>query len=187
MVRARASSGGAARAVAAGLRDLEHVVSVADGHSLANARRTADEALADVAERVHEVDGVCEVILAVAWGCPFDGPTPVARTAAAAARAVELGADRLCLGDTIGTASPARVVALLQAVRVEAGDVPVGMHFHDTRGMGMANALAAVQAGVTMMDASVAAEVVGHELPSGLLHADGRSVPRPRPRSAADR
>lgn len=56
------------------------------------------------------------------------------------------------------------------------------MSFQDT-----VSALAAVQAGVTMMDASVAAEVVGHELPSGLLRADGRSVPRPRPRSAADR
>jgi hydroxymethylglutaryl-CoA lyase len=226
-----ASPGGAARAVAAGVRDLEYVVSVADGHSLANARRTTDEALAgvaDVAERVHDAGGVCEVILAVAWDCPFDGPTPPARTAAAAARAVELGADQLCLGDTIGTASPARVVALLDAVRVEVGDVPVGCHFHDTRGMGIANALAAVQAGVTMLDAStgglggcpfapgasgniateelvylledadvdtgvrldaaleaarVARKVVGHDLPSGLLRAGGRSVPRPRRRA----
>ena len=224
-----ASPGGAARALSAGVRDLELVVSVADGHSLANARRSTEEALAgvaEVAERVHEVGGVCEVVLAVAWDCPFDGPTPAARTAAAAARAVELGADQLCLGDTIGTATPARVVELLSAVRAEVGDVPVGCHFHDTRGMGAANALAAVQAGVTLLDAStgglggcpfapgasgnvateelvyllddagvhtgvdldaalaaarVAREVVGHDLPSGLLRAGGRSVPRPRP------
>jgi hydroxymethylglutaryl-CoA lyase len=224
-----AGPGGATRALAAGVRDLEYVVSAADGHSLANARRTTDEALAataGIAERVHDAGGVLEVVLAVAWDCPFDGPTPVARAAAAAARAVELGADVLCLGDTIGTASPARVVALLEAVRAEVGDVPVGCHFHDTRGMGIANALAAVQAGVTMLDASVgglggcpfapgasgniateelvylledagvetgvrldavldaarlAADVVGHELPSGLLRAGGRDVPRPRP------
>lgn len=221
-----ASAGGAARALAAGVRDLEHVVSVADGHSLANARRTADEAVAEVAEvaaRVHDAGGTCEVVLAVAWDCPFDGPVPPARTAAVAARAVELGADQLCLGDTIGTATPARVVALLEAVRAEVGDVPVGMHFHDTRGMGMANALAAVQAGVTQLDASVgglggcpfapgasgniateelvylledagvrtgmsldavlaaarvAQDLVGHDLPSGLLRAGGRSTPR---------
>lgn len=222
-----AGPGGAARALAAGVRDLEYVVSVADGHSLANARRSAADALADVVDiavRVHEVGGVCEVVLAVAWDCPFDGPTEARRTAAAAARAVERGADRLCLGDTIGTASPARVVTLLEAVRAEVGDVPVGMHFHDTRGMGAANALAAVQAGVTQLDASVgglggcpfapgasgnlatealvyllddagvatgvdldavldaarlAADLVGHELPSGLLRAGGRSRPRP--------
>lgn len=224
-----AGPGGAARALTAGVRDLELVVSVADGHSLANARRTSDQALAavgDIAARVHDVGGVCEVILAVAWDCPFDGPTPVARTAAAAARAVQSGADQLCLGDTIGTASPARVISLLDAVRAEVGDVPIGCHFHDTRGMGIANAFAAVQAGVTMLDAStgglggcpfapgasgniateelvyllddagietgvrldaaleaaqVARDVVGHDLPSGLLQAGGRSYPRPLP------
>lgn len=224
-----ASPGGAVRALAAGVRDLEHVVSVADGHSRANARRSPDEALAEVAEvaeRVHEVAGTCEVVLAVAWDCPFDGPTPVERTVSAAVRAVELGADQLCLGDTIGTASPARVVELVEVVRAEVGDVPVGCHFHDTRGMGIANALAAVQTGVTMLDASIgglggcpfapgasgntateelvylladagvdtgvrldalldaarlAGDVVGHALPSGLLRAGGRSVPRPRP------
>lgn len=181
--------------------------------------------MGDIAARVHDAGGICEVVLAVAWDCPFDGPTPTARTAAAAARAVEAGADQLCLGDTIGTASPARVVALLDAVRAEVGDVPVGCHFHDTRGMGIANALAAVQAGVTMLDAStgglggcpfapgasgniateelvylledadvdtgvqldaaleaarVARDVVGHDLPSGLLRAGGRSTPRSR-------
>lgn len=154
-----ASPSGAARAVAAGLRDLEHVVSASDGHSLANARRTSDEAVAQVAEvsrAAHEVGGTCEVVVAVAWDCPFDGPVPVQRTAEVCARAVELGADALCLGDTIGTASPARVVALLDAVRAAVGaDVPVGAHFHDTRGMGIANSLAALQAGVTQLDASV--------------------------------
>jgi hydroxymethylglutaryl-CoA lyase len=154
-----ASPSGAARAVAAGLRDLEHVVSASDGHSLANARRTSDEAVnqvGEVARAAHEAGGTCEVVVAVAWDCPFDGPVPVQRTAEVCARAVELGADALCLGDTIGTASPARVVAVLDAVRAAVGEqVPVGAHFHDTRGMGIANALAALQVGVTQLDASV--------------------------------
>jgi hydroxymethylglutaryl-CoA lyase len=72
---------------------------------------------------------------------------------------VELGADQLCLGDTIGTTTPARVVALLDAVRDAVGDVradvPLGAHFHNTRGSGIASAFAAVQAGVTQLDASV--------------------------------
>lgn len=219
---------GARRAIAAGVRDLEHVVSVMDGHSLANARRTSDDAVAEVeqvARLVHDAGGTCEVILAVAWDCPFDGPTPVARTAQLAATAVALGADQVCLGDTIGTASPARVLELVTAVRAEIGDVPLGAHFHDTRGMGMANAWTAVQAGITQLDASIgglggcpfapgasgniateelaylledagirtgldlpatlaaarfAAELVGHDLPSGLLRADGRSRPAGR-------
>jgi hydroxymethylglutaryl-CoA lyase len=224
-----ASPRGAARAVAAGLREVAHVVSASDGHSRANAGRGTDEAVADVAltaRTLHDAGGTCEVIVAVAWDCPFDGPTPVARTAEVCARAVALGADQVCLGDTIGTASPGRVWMLLDAVRAAVGPlVPLGVHLHDTRGMGAANGLAAVQAGVQMLDASVgglggcpfapgasgnlateelvylledagvatgvdldalldaarlASDLLGRPLPSGLLRAGGRSVPRPR-------
>jgi hydroxymethylglutaryl-CoA lyase len=153
-----AGVGGARRAVAAGVRTLEYVVSAADGHSLANARRTTDEAvaaIADVASLVHDVGGRCEVIVATAWDCPFDGRTPTARVAGIAARAVELGADQLCLGDTIGTTTPVRVTALVDEVRAAAPGVALGVHFHNTRGMGMANAYAAVLAGVTQLDASI--------------------------------
>lgn len=153
-----ASPNGARRAIAAGLRTIEYVVSAVDGHSRANARRTSDEALAAVAEVsdvVHGAGGRLEVIIAVAWDCPFDGPTPPGRTVEVAARAVGLGADQLCLGDTIGTTSPARTVALVEAVRAACPGVDLGTHFHNTRGQGIANALAAVQAGVVQLDASV--------------------------------
>ena len=153
-----ANARGARRAVAAGVRDVEYVVSAMDGHSLANSRRSSDEAVAEVAEVaevVHGAGGTCEVIIAVAWDCPFDGPTPAARTASVAARALHLGADQVCLGDTIGTASPARVLQLIEAVRAEIGGTPLGAHFHDTRGMGLANAWAAVTAGITQLDASI--------------------------------
>ena len=115
-----ASPNGARRATASGLRMIEYVVSAADGHSQANVRRSTEEALAavaEVAEVVHGVGGRLEVIIATAWDCPFDGPTPQERTVYVARRAIELGADQLCLGDTIGTTSPARVVALVDAVR----------------------------------------------------------------------
>ena len=153
-----ASPNGARRALTAGMRTIEYVVSAADGHSLANVRRPTEEALvavAEVAQVVHEGGGTVEVIVATAWDCPFDGPTPIERTVGVARRAVELGADGLCLGDTIGSTSPARVVALLDAVREAAPDVPLGAHFHNTRGAGIANALTALQAGVTRLDASV--------------------------------
>ena len=153
-----ASPNGARRAVAAGARMVEYVVSAADGHSQANARHSSEEALAaveEVAAVVHGVGGRLEVIIAVAWDCPFDGPTPAERTVRVAGRAVDLGADQLCLGDTIGTTTPARVVSLVESVETVAGGVPLGAHFHNTRGMGIANALAAVQAGGTYLDASI--------------------------------
>ncbi len=152
-----ASPNGARRALAAGFRELEYVVSAVDGHSLANVGRTSEEALDQVgviADLVHAADGRCEAIIAVAWDCPFDGPTDPARTIEVATRAVQLGADRLALGDTIGSTTPRRVTDLVQSVRAAAG-LDVGVHFHDTRGTGQANVLAAVLAGVTQIDASV--------------------------------
>jgi hydroxymethylglutaryl-CoA lyase len=142
-----ASPNGARRAVEAGFTMIEYVVSAADGHSRANARRSTDEAVAavaEVAEVVHAAGGRLEVIIATAWDCPFDGPTPLRRTVEVARRCVELGADQLCLGDTIGSTSPARVVAAVEAVRDVSGGRPLGAHFHNTRGMGIAKELAAV-------------------------------------------
>jgi hydroxymethylglutaryl-CoA lyase len=77
-----AGLGGARRAVAAGMPDLEYVISASDGHSRANAARGTAEAVAavpDVAALAHDAGGRCEVIIAVAWDCPFDGPTPIGR------------------------------------------------------------------------------------------------------------
>ncbi|MEV0068212.1 MULTISPECIES: hydroxymethylglutaryl-CoA lyase [unclassified Amycolatopsis] len=153
-----AGRGGARRAVAAGMADLEYVISASDGHSLANARRTTDEAVAavpDIAKLAHDTGGRLEAILAVAWDCPFDGRTAVSRTVDLARRAVDLGADELCFGDTIGTTVPGRVTELLGRVREACPDVEIGVHFHNTRGSGLACVLAALQAGVTKIDASV--------------------------------
>ena len=101
---------------------LESRATVADPGDLPGAAR----ALALTAQALHDVGGVCEVVVAVAWDCPFDGRTPVARTTEVCARAVELGADQLCLGDTSGTASPGRVWELLAAVRGWAAPRPRG-------------------------------------------------------------
>ena len=149
---------GARLATDAGIRDVEYVVSAADGHSLANARMTSDTAVGlvgEVAGIAHAAGGRCEVIIAVAWDCPFDGRTPVARTVEVARRAADQGADQLCLGDTIGTTTPTRVVELVEAVRAACPGLDVAVHFHDTRGSGIANVLAAVQVGVVELDASV--------------------------------
>jgi hydroxymethylglutaryl-CoA lyase len=149
---------GAERAVAAGICSVEYVVSAADGHSRANTGRSSATSLNEVgsvAATAHAAGGACEVVLAVAWDCPFDGPTPPGRVVQMAARAVELGADRVCLADTIGTVTPGRMSHLLERVRGACSAAPVGIHLHDTRGAGLATAFAAMQLGVLDLDASI--------------------------------
>ncbi|BBZ78609.1 hydroxymethylglutaryl-CoA lyase [Mycolicibacterium anyangense] len=153
-----ASVGGAARALDAGMANLEYVVSAADGHSMANVRRSTEESIAlvpEIAKAVHSAGGTLEVIFAVAWDCPFDGPTPPDRVIDLAARAVDGGADVLCLGDTIGTTTPRRMVDLAQPIRLAHPDVPVGLHMHNTRGAALATILAAMQIGITDIDSSI--------------------------------
>jgi hydroxymethylglutaryl-CoA lyase len=153
-----ANARGARRAVDAGLAHLEYVVSASDSHSIANSGRptaAACEAIEEIAGLAHGSGGSLEVIIATAWDCPFDGRTDPSRVLDVVTAAVGQGADQLCLGDTIGTVTPARTVALLDAVRTAAPLLEVGVHFHDTRGTGQANALAAILSGVRQLDASV--------------------------------
>jgi hydroxymethylglutaryl-CoA lyase len=153
-----ASPNGANRAIAAGLGSIEYVVSAADGHSHANVgRSTADSTglIPDIARIAHEGGATVEVIIATAWDCPFDGPTDPERVLGILRAAVGAGADRVAIADTIGTTTPRRVTALIERLRPVIGDLPLGAHFHNTRGAGLASAFAAVTGGVTRLDASV--------------------------------
>ncbi|MFV8165725.1 hydroxymethylglutaryl-CoA lyase [Mycobacterium sp. 134] len=153
-----ASPNGAKRAIAAGLRSIEYVVSASDAHSHSNVGRTSAEATAQIADIVAiagDSDTSVEVIIATAWDCPFDGPTDPQRVLDIASAAVGFGASRLAIADTIGTTTPRRVSSLIEKVRPLIGDLPLGAHFHNTRGAGLASAYAAVQSGVTRLDASV--------------------------------
>lgn len=153
-----ASPNGARRAIASGLRSLEYVVSAADGHSRANVGRSSAEATAQISDIVaiaHDCGVTVEVIIATAWDCPFDGPTPRHRVLDIVNAACDRGADRIAIADTIGTATPGRVTALVGAVLPLIGTRELGAHFHNTRGAGLASAYAAATAGVTRLDSSV--------------------------------
>ncbi|WP_304118818.1 hydroxymethylglutaryl-CoA lyase [Mycolicibacterium bacteremicum] len=153
-----ASANGAKRAVAAGLNSIEYVVSASDAHSRANVGRDTAEstaAIADVTRIAHDHGAAVEVIIATAWDCPFDGPTDPRRVLEIATAAVELGVDRIAIADTIGTTTPVRVGTLVAAIRPIVDGLPLGAHFHNTRGAGLASAFAAVQAGITRLDASI--------------------------------
>ena len=153
-----ASPNGAKRAIAAGLHSIEYVVSAADGHSRSNVGRSTAESTALIGEIIaiaHDSGASVEVIIATAWDCPFDGPTPAARVLDIVKAACDSDADRLAIADTIGTTTPRRVTDLIAEVSPLIGDIPLGAHFHNTRGAGLASAYAAVTAGVTRLDASV--------------------------------
>ncbi|GAB04934.1 hydroxymethylglutaryl-CoA lyase [Gordonia amarae] len=153
-----ASPNGARRALDAGLTSIEYVVSASDSHSRSNVGRdtaAATAAIAEIAEVTHDAGATVEVIIATAWDCPFDGPTPPERVLRIVDAAVTAGSDRIAIADTIGTTTPGRVTSLLAQVRPEIGALPLGCHFHNTRGAGLASAYAAVLAGVSRLDASV--------------------------------
>lgn len=153
-----AGPNGAKRAIAAGLSSIEYVVSASDGHSVANVGRTSAEATAQIGEVTaiaHDSGATVEVIVATTWDCPFDGPTPHQRVIDVITTALANDVDRLAIADTIGTTTPRRVAETVAALRPLIGDLPLGAHFHNTRGAGLASAYAAVSAGITRLDASV--------------------------------
>ena len=152
---------GAERALAAGFSEIEVVVSASDTHNRKNLNRSTDESLDDIAAimaLVHEQPGgraTCQVIVSTAWGCPYEGDVPVERVLAVAGRALRDSADGLSYGDTTGMATPSRVTRLVGETRSAFPDVPLNLHFHNTRGTGLANVLAALELGVSDFDASV--------------------------------
>ncbi len=152
------NSRGAQRALDAGFREIEVVVSASDTHNRRNVNRGTDESLDDIAgliDSVHGAGAVCEVIISTSFGCPFEGDVPAARVASIVDRAVADGADRVAFGDTTGMATPRRVADVLEAVRSRQRSVDLLLHFHNTRGTALANILTALDYGITEFDASV--------------------------------
>ncbi|HZG95163.1 MAG TPA: hydroxymethylglutaryl-CoA lyase [Mycobacteriales bacterium] len=149
---------GAQRALDAGFTEIEAVVSASDTHNSRNVNRSTDESLDEIAQLValaHDRGAICQVIVSTAWGCPYEGDVPVDRVVGVAGRAVADGADAISFGDTTGMATPTRVTHLVGEFRSAYAGTPLNLHFHNTRGTGLANVLAALQLGVADFDASV--------------------------------
>jgi hydroxymethylglutaryl-CoA lyase len=149
---------GARRALDAGFTEVEVVVSASDTHNRKNVNRSTEQSLDEIAvviAEAHERGATCQVIVSTAWGCPYEGDVPVERVLWAAGRAVADGADSISFGDTTGMATPRRVRDLVGGFRSRFPDTPLNLHFHNTRGTGLANVLAALELGVDDFDASV--------------------------------
>jgi hydroxymethylglutaryl-CoA lyase len=149
---------GTARALAAGFREVEVVVSASDTHNRRNVNRSTAESLdhiAGIIAAVHDAGAQCEIIIATSFGCPFEGDVPPTRVASIVDRVIADGADRVAFGDTTGMATPRRVIEVLDAVLSRCPDIPILLHVHDTRGTALANILTALRFGITEYDASV--------------------------------
>jgi len=111
--------------------------------------------LGQVVSDAAAIDLPVTATIATAWGCPFEGEVPLDRVLFVADAVAQLGVSEIALGDTIGVADPWSVTDRIEAVRQTVGEIPLRVHFHDTRNTGIANAYAAIQSGVTTVDASV--------------------------------
>jgi hydroxymethylglutaryl-CoA lyase len=137
-------------------------VSVSQAHSLANVRRTPMEMVEELARmcQLREELGLYKVQviagMSVAFGCTRQGDVPLSDLCELTGHVLEAGCDLVSLGDTTGYANPGQVATTLQAVRAIAGDKLRAAHFHDTRGLALANSLVAVQQGITELDSSLA-------------------------------
>jgi hydroxymethylglutaryl-CoA lyase len=146
------------RALDLGVRDIAVFGSATETFARRNLNRTVDESLqmfAPVVARAREAGLSVRGYLSMCFGDPWEGEVPVARVTEIAARMMALGCTELSIGDTIGVATPGRVVALLDALSAAGIAVSrVAVHFHDTYGQALANTLAALRRGVTTVDAS---------------------------------
>jgi hydroxymethylglutaryl-CoA lyase len=150
---------GAEAAVAAGgFASLQAFLAASDGYNRKNVGKDTVESIKDVAEVVdvgRNAAVAVECSISAAFGDPYEGDVDPSRVLEVAARLVDVGVPSLSLGDTTGMATPGRVWDLMDALRSKLPDVSWNLHFHDTRGTAMANALAALEAGVTELDASI--------------------------------
>jgi hydroxymethylglutaryl-CoA lyase len=151
---------GAELAIAAHADEIEVVVSASETHNAKNVKMTVDQSVAQIAEVAAVVHGAgkpVEAIVSTSFGCPYEGDIDPARVASLARRLRdECGVDALSFGDTTGMATPRHVDMVLDALEAAAIDaVSVGLHFHDTRGTGLVNVLAAMERGACHFDASI--------------------------------
>ncbi len=155
-----------------GPEEISLLVSASEGHTQKNLRRTREEQWANVAEMAALAAGQFVMVgtISVAFDCPFDGPTTPEQVLADAERFASLGVTRIAIGDTIGSATPPRVRDLIGWLNGALPEATFIAHFHDSRGTGIANTLAAIEAGLTHADCALGG-TGGH--PAKIAYGEG--------------
>lgn len=146
------------RALAAGCTEIGMVTAATDSFAQRNQGTSIEgtlKAWEEIAPLARAASIRAQVTISVAFGCPFEGEVPIARVVEIAQRLAQSAPVEIAIADTIGVAVPTQVTAVIEAVRKAVPDVPLRCHFHNTRNTAVANAYAAVMAGVATLDASV--------------------------------
>ena len=146
---------GAERALAADLDEVVLVVSASETHNRANVRRSVAESFTGFREVFDLLRGSRTGVtgaIATAFGCPFEGAVAESQVVDCVARYVDLGVGGVTFGDTTGVANPTQVGRLVRAVANRFADLPLTLHFHNPRGMGLANVVAGLEAGVVRFE-----------------------------------
>lgn len=148
---------GAERALESRADEFNLVMSTSESHNLANLRMSREKSFAGLAEVIQFVDGrtPINVSLSTSFGCPMEGDVAQQVVEEFAKRFADLGVRGLTICDTTGMANPAQVIKMSEAMQKRFSNTQITMHFHNTRGMGLANVLAAVQSGITRFDGSL--------------------------------
>ncbi|MGG0717172.1 hydroxymethylglutaryl-CoA lyase [Robertmurraya massiliosenegalensis] len=140
------------------VKQINYVLSVSNTHNLQNVRQTTEESLQALAE----IKAYCDpknikvdVSLATTFGCPFEGKVPEERVHSIVEQLTKLDVHTITLADTTGMANPKQVYQLVHSLVKKCPEQPFNLHFHNTRGMGLANILASIQGGVTSFDTSL--------------------------------
>ena len=148
---------GAERALEARADELNLVMSTSETHNLANLRMPMANSFAALSEVIKRVDGKTpvNVSLSCCFGCPMEGDVPESTVLDLVSRFADLGVRGITICDTTGMAHPAQVSRMVEALQQRFEQLQLTLHFHNTRGMGLANVLAAVQGGITRFDGSL--------------------------------
>jgi hydroxymethylglutaryl-CoA lyase len=151
-------------------QEINCFLSASETHNRKNVNRSIEESLVGleaVLGRARSQGLRCEGVISTSFGCPYEGHVPPERVFAIARRLIAAGAEEIAFGDTTGMANPLQVRELFHAARAELGDdVELTAHFHNTRGQGLANVLAALEAGVSSFESSFG-ELGGCPVPAG--------------------
>ena len=148
---------GAERAFESGADEFNLVMSTSETHNLANLRMSREKSFSGLAEVIRYVNGrtPINVSLSTAFGCPMEGDVPQSVVEKFVQRFADLGVRGVTICDTTGMAHPAQVAKMADDLQKQFGNLQLTFHFHNTRGMGLANVLAAVQSGITRFDGSL--------------------------------
>ena len=149
--------------------EINVFLSASESHNRHNVNRSVEESLASLEKVLPTARGRglrCEAVISTAFGCPYEGHVPPERVLEIARRLRDAGAQEIGFGDTTGMANPVQVGELFQGWADALEDVQLTAHFHNTRGQGLANVLAALQAGVTSFESSFG-ELGGCPVPPG--------------------